>query len=205
VDLAELIRHAQTGNQAALGLLLKAYRKHLRQLAEHGLPDRLKTRVDASDVVQQTCVSVFRLIAGFRGSDPEQFAAWLQVIHERNIQNAIRDQLRTRKRGDGLELHLAGQDVIASEQATPSRHAMRQEESAQLARALDRLPDDEREVLRLRYLEGQTLVQVGDELGLTKDAVVWLMQKGMKRLRQWLPRSGDPQIKESPRHPESDA
>jgi RNA polymerase sigma-70 factor (ECF subfamily) len=194
VDTADLIRQARTGDQAALGLLLQAHRAHLRQLAEHGLPDRLKSRVDASDVVQQTCLSVFRQIAGFQGSDPEQFAAWVQLIHERNIQNAVRDQLRTRKRGDGLEQQIAGHDVNALDQATPSRNAMRQEEAAQLSKALGRLPDDEREVLRLRYLEGQTLDQVGKELGLTKDAVVWLMQKGMKRLRQWLPRDGDPKV-----------
>jgi RNA polymerase sigma factor (sigma-70 family) len=65
---------------------------------------------------------------------------------------------------------------------------MQQEESLQLAQALQQLPEDEREVLRLRYLEGQTLVQISEQLGLTKDAAVWLMQKGMRRLRQWLPR-----------------
>jgi RNA polymerase sigma-70 factor (ECF subfamily) len=188
VDRAELIRQAQTGDEAASGELLQDHRAQLRQLADHALPVRLKARVDASDIVQQTCLSVFRQIGEFQGQDAAQFAAWVRQIHERNIQNAVRDQLRTQKRGDGLEERLAGQDIGAAGQATPSCHAMRQEDNLQLAKALERLPVDERDVLRLRYLEGQTLVQVGEELGLTKDAVVWLMQKGMKRLRQWLPR-----------------
>lgn len=138
--------------------------------------------------MQQTCLSVFRQIADFEGSDPAQFAAWLRQMHERNIQNAVRDQLQTRKRGDGREERLAGLDVDAPHQVTPSRHAMLREDSVLLAQSLERLPDDEREVLRLRYLEGRTLVQISGDLELSKDAVVWLMQKGLKRLRQWLPR-----------------
>jgi RNA polymerase sigma-70 factor (ECF subfamily) len=60
---------------------------------------------------------------------------------------------------------------------------IRGEESDRLARALDQLPRDEREALRLRYLEGRTLAQVADEMGLTRDALVWLMKRGMKRLK----------------------
>jgi RNA polymerase sigma-70 factor (ECF subfamily) len=187
----DLIQRARDGDEAALGALLKAYRVQLRQLADQALPDRLKARVDASDIVQQTSLSVFRQIAEFQGDDPAQFAAWLRQIHERNIQNAVRDQLQTQKRGDGLEDRFAGQDVEATSQLTPSRQAMQREESRRLAQVLEQLPEDEREVLRLRYLEGRTLVQVCDELGRTKDAVVWLMQKGMKRLRQWLPRTDE--------------
>lgn len=188
MDRADLIRLAQAGDEVALDALLKSHRDQLRQVADHALPVRLKARVDASDIVQQTCLSVFRQISDFRGSDPAQFAAWVKQIHERNIQNAVRDQLLTLKRGDGQEERLSDHDVAGAEQLTPSHHAMQREAATQLAESLERLPEDERAVLRLRYLDGRTLVQIGEDLGLTKDAVVWLMQKGMKRLRQWLPR-----------------
>lgn len=188
MDEAELIQRAQQGDEVALGELLSAHRHRLRQQADRALSSRLKARVDASDIVQQTCLSVFRQITEFQGTDPAQFAAWVRTMHDRNIQNALRDQLQTQKRGDGHEESLDGKDINAPQQATPSQQAVLHEDAVQLARALERLPEDERAVLRLRYLEGQTLMQVGDELGLSKDAVVWLMQKGMKRLRQWLPR-----------------
>ncbi len=69
---------------------------------------------------------------------------------------------------------------------------MRREDSDQLAHALDALPDDEREVLRLRFFEDFTLKQICEEMSLTKDAATWLMQKAMKRLKPRLPKDNDP-------------
>ncbi len=188
-DEAELIEQARWGDEAALGSLLDVRRVTLRQLAENGLPDRIKARVDASDIVQQTCLSVFRQIAAFQGKDPAQFEAWIRQIHERNIQNAIRDQLRTQKRGDGREEALDGKELDESGQISPSGHAMQREEAFRLAALLNRLPVEERDVLRLRYILGRTLADIAKELQLTREAVIWRMQQGMKRLRQWLPRN----------------
>jgi RNA polymerase sigma factor (sigma-70 family) len=75
----------------------------------------------------------------------------------------------------------------AALEVTPSRHAMRREAADLLAQSLDQLPWNEQEVLRLRYIDGLTLMQISEHVGLTKDAVVWLMQKGFKRLRELLP------------------
>jgi len=187
VDEAALIQQARSGDEAALGLLLDLRRAQLRRMAANGLPDRLKTRMDASDIVQQTCLSVFRQIVTFQGKDPAQFEAWIGQIHERNIQNAIRDQLRTQKRGDGREEALEGKELDAPGQITPSGHAMQREEAQRLATLLNRLPVEEREVLRMRYLLGRTLAEIASECQLSREAVVWRIRQGMKRLRQWLP------------------
>jgi RNA polymerase sigma-70 factor (ECF subfamily) len=186
VDADELIRRARAGDQQALGALLDQHRDRLLQVARLGLDPRVQARLDASDVVQQTCLSAFRQIAEFDGRNPAQFAAWLLQVHDRNIQNAVRDQLQTQKRAASHEEHLAGRDVDAPHQITPSRHAMQREDSSRLEDALAQLPADQRAVLRLRYLEDCSLAEVAEQLGLTKDAVVWLMQKGMKRVRQLL-------------------
>lgn len=191
MEWSEQLRQAREGNETALDALFEAHRPGLRDLADRSLPARLKARVDASDIVQQTCLSVFRQLQRFQGTDRAQFAAWVRQIHERNIQNVIRDQLRTAKRGGGDEVHVDGCDLPAERHESPSRVAMEREESKLLEQALERLPDDERAVLRLRYLEGFTLARLCDELGLSRDAVVWRMQKGMKRLRNWLPGGDD--------------
>src|SRR5262249_39082180 len=146
------------------------------------LDDRAAARIDASDVVQQTCLSVHRQIADFAGQDPAQFAAWLRQIHERNIHNAARDQLRAAKRAINREGPLAAAALQAARQTTPSQHGVRDEDSVRLARAIGQLPVDEREALRRRYLEGQSLVEVADAMKLTKDGLVWLMKRAMKNL-----------------------
>jgi len=93
----ELIERAQGGDQAALGELLEKYRRYLWGLAERMLDDRAAARIDALDVVQQTCLSVHKQITEFQGHEPAQFAAWLRQIHERNIHNAARNLLHARE------------------------------------------------------------------------------------------------------------
>lgn len=186
---ADLLRRARAGDPAALGALLNDHRDLLRRLADQQLDSRLNARLDASDLVQQTCLSVHKRIAEFEGHDLPQFLAWLRQVHEHNIQNAIRDQLHAAKRQAGRDEQLGHRDPERF-QATPSQLAARDEEAARLQTAIDQLPAEEQQALRLRYLEGRTLEDVSREMGLTKDAVVWLIKCGMKHVRQQLQEGG---------------
>jgi len=64
--------------------------------------------------------------------------------------------------------------------------AMQREEAVRLEAALARLPPLQGDVLRLRYFQGHTLEQVAGKLGVTREAIVWQMQLGLKQLRRWL-------------------
>src|SRR5437879_1725724 len=98
VPLEQLLAKACAGDADAVGALLDYQRAELRKLAEEQLPPVVQKRIDASDLVQQTCLSVFQNIIDFDGIDPAQFNAWVRKIHERNIQNAIRDQMQAQRR-----------------------------------------------------------------------------------------------------------
>jgi RNA polymerase sigma-70 factor (ECF subfamily) len=117
----ELIDRARAGDPAALGELLQNYRGYLWGLADRMLDDRAAARLDASDIVQQTCLSVHKQITEFEGQDPAQFAAWLRQIHERNIRNAARNQLHAGKRAIDREKRVSDGDVHAARQATASQ------------------------------------------------------------------------------------
>jgi RNA polymerase sigma-70 factor (ECF subfamily) len=187
---ADLLRRARGGDADALGRLLNDHRDFLRRLANQQLDSRLNARLDASDLVQQTCLSVHKRIEEFEGGDLPQFLAWLRQVHEHNIQNAIRDQLHAAKRQAGREEQLGNRDPEHL-QTTPSQLAARDEEARRLQAAIEQLPADEQQALRLRYLDGRTLADVSREMGLTRDAVVWLIKRGMKQIRQDL-KEGEP-------------
>jgi RNA polymerase sigma-70 factor, ECF subfamily len=142
----ELIERARVGDQAALGELLEKYRGYLWGLADRLLDDRAAGRIDASDLVQQTCLSVHRQITEFDGHDPAQFAAWLRQIHERNIRNAARDQLHADKRAIDREKRVSDAEAYAARQTSPSQHVVRSEESARLARAIAHFPQTSRKL-----------------------------------------------------------
>jgi RNA polymerase sigma-70 factor (ECF subfamily) len=186
----ELLARARAGDREALGDLLEKNRDYLRNLADRLLDDRVGKRIDASDLVQQTCLSVHKQIGEFVGQDAAQFAAWLRQIHERNIHNAVRDQLHTEKRAIGREERLADGDAHAIRQTTPSQHVVRREESVRLTAAIAQLVEDEREALHRRYLEGQSVAEIAAAMDLSKDALARLFKRAMKNVKRHLRNDG---------------
>jgi RNA polymerase sigma-70 factor (ECF subfamily) len=175
------LARACSGDADAVGELLDQQRVELRKLAEEQLPALLQQRIDASDVVQQTCLSVFRDIRDFDGRDPAQFVAWVRKIHERNIQNAIRDQMQTQRRAADRESPAAEPAHVADPTPSPSELVRHDDERQKLMAVLLQLPDDEQTVLRLRYWEDCTLAEICRRLNLTRAAAAWTMHKALKR------------------------
>jgi RNA polymerase sigma-70 factor (ECF subfamily) len=186
--LITLVEQARMGDAAALGELLEKHRPYLRLLAERQLDPRLEARIDASDIVQQTCLSVHRGIKEFVGNDPAQFLAWLRQIHERNIQNAFRDHVKLKKRSVARERSPElnpgewGQARISS----PSQRLMLGEDSVLLSSALESLTEDQRTAIRLKFLDGLTLAEISQQMDRSPDAIVSLVRRGLLQLRSIL-------------------
>lgn len=180
---ADLLLRAQRGEADALGELLDIQRPDLRRLADRLLDDRIRGRLDASDLVQQTCLSVHKRMAEFEGTDPAQFVAWIRQVHEHNVRNAIRDHLHAGRRAAGREQPLGEVDAADAAAETPSRRLIRSEDETRLRDALERLPPDEQHALRLRYIEGRTIADIAEDMGITRDALIWLMRRALRRIR----------------------
>lgn len=189
--LLDLLTRARAGESAAVGQLLEQYRPYLRILAQRHLDGPLGVRLDASDLVQQTCLSAIRAIANFDGVDEAAFVAWLRTIHENNIRSAARDHLLAEKRAAGREVSPADEEALnrslaQARESSPSQRLMHSENTVRLAAALQELPDDQREAVRLRYLEGRSLAEIAQRLDRTVVAAAGLVKRGLIRLRHTL-------------------
>jgi RNA polymerase sigma-70 factor (ECF subfamily) len=188
--LLDLLTRARAGDAAAVGLLLEQYRPYLRILAQRHLDGPLGVRLDASDLVQQTCLSAIRAIATFNGVNEAAFVAWLRTIHENNIRGAVRDHLIAEKRAAGREVSPADEAAIehslAACESSPSQRLMQGENTVRLAAALQELPADQREAVRLRYLEGRSLAEIAERLDRSVVAAAGLVKRGLIHLRQTL-------------------
>ncbi len=186
--IEELIRCARQGDREALGELLEKHRPFLRAISQRHISGKLAARLDASDVIQQTCLSVYGNFKKFAGNQEAEFMAWLQRIHEQNIQNAIRDHAYAQKRAVGREQSLdAGPEFVPqAKQSTASQRAIRGEEAVRLAETMQRLSEDQREVVRLRHLEGRTLAQIAEQMNRSESAIIGLLKRGMQNLRKYM-------------------
>ncbi len=173
---------------------LEDYRDYLRLLARTQLAPRLHAKLDASDIAQQTILQAHQAQVQYRGSTEAEKLAWLRAI----LANVLAASLRrfgAQARDIGRERSLEGdlelsssrfECLFAADQSSPSQRAVRSEELLRLAAALGRLPDEQRRVVELHYLKGLPLVEVAEQIGRSRAAVVGLLFRGLKKLRQML-------------------
>jgi RNA polymerase sigma-70 factor, ECF subfamily len=189
----EMLQKIKEGHSGFLGPLLDSYRHYLDLLARVEVGRRLQAKLDASDLVQETLLEAFKNFSKFRGTTERQLIGWLRQIMAASLANLLRRYLGTQARDVRLERQLADQlDQSAQRldcglmdaQSSPSRQAARREQAVLLANALQRLPQDYREVILLRHIEGMTFPEVGHRMGRSLDSVEKLWVRGLTRLRQ---------------------
>jgi RNA polymerase sigma-70 factor, ECF subfamily len=194
-DPERLLCLARAGDEPALGQLLGLYRHYLALVARLQINHRLQGKVDASDVVQEAFLKAHRNFTKFRGHTEAELTGWLRQILQLHLVDLVRHHCGSRRRDVRLERNLAVEmdrssrildAALFAKQVSPSQQASRREQAVLLADALGRLPEDYREVIVLRHLEGLTFVQVADRMGRSVDSVDKLWVRALDRLRRSL-------------------
>lgn len=194
-DPVLLLNLARAGEAAALGQLLELYSNYLELLARLQISRRLRSKIDAADIVQETFLEAHAGFAQFRGTTEAELAGWLRQILISNVLSVARRYYGTQRRDVRLERELAyeleqssrvlDQGLIAP-QSSPSQQAARREQAVLLADALKRLPEDYREAIVLRQLEGLSFPEVAERMDRSLDSVKKLWMRALTRLRQEL-------------------
>jgi RNA polymerase sigma-70 factor (ECF subfamily) len=190
-----LLDRARAGDSPALGRLLESHRGYLSVLARVQIGRRLQGKADASDVVQDAFLGATRDFPQFRGTSEGEFRAWLRQILASLLANLVRHYQGTQRRDVRLERQLAvelDQSSVALDrglvapQSSPSQQAARREQAVVLADALARLPEEWRDLLILRHLEGLTFPEVARRLGRTVDVLKKQWPRALAGLRRVL-------------------
>jgi RNA polymerase sigma-70 factor, ECF subfamily len=189
----QTIALAKWGDSQSLGCLLEEYRAYLRMLARMQVGLRLQSKLDADDLVQETCLRAHRTIGQFRGTTEEEFLAWLRAILAHVLADQIRRYHGTESRDPRLERALESELDRSSEgfvrsfaapTSSPSQRLVRHERAAHLARALERLSPAAREVVALRHFEDLSFPEIARRMDRTLDGVKNLWIRALIRLRR---------------------
>ena len=170
---------------------LARFRDYLLLLARRRLGRQLQAKLDASDVVQQTLLEAHRDFATFQGTHEAELLAWLRRLLLNNLADFTRQYRDTAKRQIGQEVRLEGGDSsaergggLAAAWLSPSGEAMAHEQAEAIRHAVERLPDDYRRVLVLRYQDERSFDEIGDLLGLTANAARKLLLRAVERVQR---------------------
>jgi RNA polymerase sigma-70 factor (ECF subfamily) len=180
------MRDARQGSSEALGRVLQRCRAFLLRVAEQELGADLRAKGGASDLVQDTFLEAQRDFGRFEGQSETELLGWLRRMLLNNLANFARHYRGTDKRRIDREVGLDTPRGLAGSVLTPSAVAMSQEQAAALHQAMERLPEQYRQVLALRYQHERTFEQIGEAMGMTFSAARKLWLRAVLRLQQEL-------------------
>ena len=169
------------------------YQAWLRLQARLQIDAHFRGKFDESDIAQQTMVEAWRSQSNFRGNSEPERLAWLRQILARVLGHEVRRYGGTKKRDIAKERSLEASisessrllgQIVAGTGPTPSQVVQKDEEESRLAEALERLPDEYREVIIRRNMQFEPHDAIANDLGKSVAAVRMLWVRALKRLKE---------------------
>lgn len=175
---SQLIKAFQSeGDLGAAEELLLRYKDKLYSF----LFQMLGAQHDAQDALQETMLSVLKNLNGY--NEQNQFKAWIFRIARNKAINVMRFRKKT-VLSDEPEM-LENQMNTDSGEETSSRIS-KEEKISELNKALQKLPDNEREVVVLRIQGEIPFKEIAEMTGVSINTVLGRMHNAKKRLKQLL-------------------
>lgn len=186
----DLLARAARGERSAFDDLFARHRDRLGRAVALRLDRRLAARVDASDVVQDVCLEAFRRLPAYLQRPDMPLDVWLLWLAREQVLMTHRRHLRADKRAVGREVAPLPADsasavvrTLAGAGPTPSGAVAAAELADRLRQALQRLDDDERELILMRHFEQLGNRDVAQLLGVSEAAASKRYVRALERLR----------------------
>jgi RNA polymerase sigma-70 factor (ECF subfamily) len=193
-DDAELVRRALARDDSAFRVIMERHNRRLYRIAR-GI---LRNDTEAEDVVQEAYVNAFTHLDGFRGDS--SLATWLARITMNEALGRLRRE-RLSVDLDTFEAQRTEAQIIQFPQTVTSddpERTMAQREILQLVeRATDNLPEIFRIVFITRVIEGMSVEETADLLGLRPETVKTRLHRARRLVREQLDKKIGPVLMEA--------
>ena len=182
-DDRELVAAMLAGNERAFTTFFETYFPRVYRFA---LP-RMNRNADATkDVVQATLIKAMRAVGDWRGE--ATLFTWLCQICRRQIADHVRSERRYSSKvvliDDSEEVRAALESIEAPSTDDPLHGADRAELGRLVHAVLDRLPSRYGEALEWKYVEGRSVEEISERLGIGQTAAQSLLARARIAFRE---------------------
>ena len=181
---AELIKAAARGDQSAFSELVTNYER----LVFNTVKSKVLSREDAMDVSQEVFIKLWRSLPNWRGDC--KFATWVYKVSINASLDFLRrapedtESLSGRPDDDGEErpLEIADDSISSS----PENSLEQNETARTVRRAIAKLPEDQRQIVVLRDIDGYTYDEIAEMLSLGLGTVKSRINRARCKLKSLL-------------------
>ncbi len=194
-ESSRLVERLHGGDPVVLACFIELHRPSLMAYIDRRLGDLLRSKVEADDLIQETAAAALRALpnADFGRCDP---FGWLCHLADERIIDAYRRHVQAQKRSAVREIRMPRspsdttrptfQQLLEASLTSPSQACMRSEQERALAQAVASLPEEQREAIRLRFVEGLPSKEIAQRLGKADVAVRVMVSRAVQKLRSLL-------------------
>src|SRR5690606_23535549 len=158
---SDLVERVQRGDKHAFDLLVRKHQARVAVLVSRYVYDS----AEVEDVVQEVFVKAYRALDGFRGDSA--FYTWLYRIAVNTAKNHL---VASARRPPGQDID--ADDIVNTdagsrlhENESPERTMMTRQMAAVIDRTLRAMPDELREAITLREIEGMSYEEIAVAMG----------------------------------------
>lgn len=174
-----LLNSYLSGNQSAISQLIE---RHSRRVKEY-IRMMVKDSDVADDIFQETFIKAVRVIDEGRYTDNGKFLSWiLRIAH-----NQVIDYFRARKQQKQVNEADAGYNVLGTmrfAEHTIEDDMVAAQISSDVRRLVDQLPDEQREVVMLRYYSGLSFKEIAEQTDVSINTALGRMRYALINLRK---------------------
>lgn len=177
----ELLNDYLQGNKSAISTLLEKYNSRVRNYLRMMVGDDDV----AADIAQETFIKALRVIDEGRYTDSGKFLSWIMRI----AHNKALDYFRSQKSNNSVSESSAGYNVLGT-----MKYADRSIEdsmisdqiSADIRALVELLPDEQREVVKLRYYSDLSFKEIAEQTGVSINTALGRMRYALINLRKMI-------------------
>jgi RNA polymerase sigma-70 factor, ECF subfamily len=196
-DERRKLQRAISGDQEAWAQVLAPHRDRLRRMVALRLDQRLRGRIDPSDVLQEAFLQAAQALPKYLERPDQPVFLWLRWLTGMALQLVHRQHLGVQARDADREVRLLGRPLpevssvalaaqLLGRDTRPSVAAIRAERQRRLQEALNAMDPLDREVLVLRHFEELSNGEVARELNLQESAASKRYIRALHRLKEIL-------------------
>lgn len=176
-----LLNRYLSGDRGAISQLIDRHSNRVRDYIRMMVKDRDL----ADDILQNTLIKVVRVIDEGRYADTGKFLSWvLRIAH-----NQVIDYFRSQKSAKTVNESDAGYNVLGTlrfADSTVEDKMISEQIAADIRRLVNHLPEEQREVVMLRYYSGLSFQEIADQTEVSINTALGRMRYALINLRKMI-------------------
>ena len=170
-----------SGDRNAISQLIERHSRRVRDYIQM----MVKDGDVADDIFPETFIKAVRVIDEGRYTDNGRFLSWiLRIAH-----NQVIDHFRAQKQNRQLNEAEAGYDVLGTlrlAERTVEDEIVCEQIASDVRRMVELLPDEQREVVMMRYYSGLSFKEIAEQTGVSINTALGRMRYALINLRKMI-------------------